>query len=204
MANRIGVAPKNSDILKEVPSNDLWFKTVESRLNIYSGSSDPTASDVPDGQWLLWRNTTTGAISLWSNYNGTVTSIGTIGPNIAVSGSITSSGGGIGYATGAGGTVTQLTNKTTGVTLNKLCGQITMAFGNLTSHATASFTFTNSFIAAGDLLILNHVSGGTAGAYAFNAQCTGGSALISINNLSSGGLNEQPVIGFAVIKAVTS
>jgi hypothetical protein len=33
---------------------------------------------------------------------------------------------GIGYATGAGGTVTQLTSRTTGVTLNKVAGQITL------------------------------------------------------------------------------
>lgn len=34
-----------------------------------------------------------------------------------------------GYSAGAGGTVTQLTNKTTAVTLNKLTGDITMATG---------------------------------------------------------------------------
>ncbi|NBS24587.1 MAG: hypothetical protein EBS78_11605 [Altererythrobacter sp.] len=38
----------------------------------------------------------------------------------------TSTSGGIGYGTGAGGTVTQATSKSTGVTLDKVCGEITM------------------------------------------------------------------------------
>jgi len=49
------------------------------------------------------------------------------GTSLAVTGAITSAGtAGIGYATGAGGTVTQATNKSTGVTLSKTCGVITM------------------------------------------------------------------------------
>jgi hypothetical protein len=34
----------------------------------------------------------------------------------------------VGYSTGTGGTVTQATDKSTGVTLNKRCGQITSQF----------------------------------------------------------------------------
>jgi hypothetical protein len=97
--------------------------------------------------------------------SGTNLALGAITPaSVAATGAVTSSGGGMGYATGAGGTVTQVTSKSTGVTLNKLCGQITMAASALAANTTASFTLTNSNLAAGDLLILNHVSGGTAGA----------------------------------------
>ena len=81
---------------------------------------------------------------------------------------------GIGYKAGAGGTVTQSTSKSTGVTLNKASGQITMNAASLAAGAIVSFTLTDSSIAAGDLLILNHVSGGTPGAYDLNAQCGAG------------------------------
>lgn len=80
---------------------------------------------------------------------------------VAATGSVTSSGAtaGVGYATGAGGTVTQGTSKSTGVTLSKVCGQITTHAANLASLAIVSFTLTNTAIAAGDVLVLNHISG---------------------------------------------
>ena len=109
-----------------------------------------------------------------------------------------------GYITGEGGTVTQATSKATGVTLNKKCGQITMHNASLAADTTVSFTLTNSTIAATDLLVLNHVSGGTAGAYLLNAQAAAGSASINVRNITAGSLGEAIVIGFAVIKAVTA
>ena len=109
-----------------------------------------------------------------------------------------------GYITGEGGTVTQATSKATGVTLNKKCGQITMHNASLAADTTVSFTLTNSTIAATDLLVLNHVSGGTAGAYLLNAQAAAGSASINVRNITAGALGEAIVIGFAVIKAVTA
>jgi hypothetical protein len=109
-----------------------------------------------------------------------------------------------GYITGEGGTVTQATSKATGVTLSKKCGQITMHNASLAADTTVSFTLTNSTIAATDLLVLNHVSGGTAGAYLLNAQAAAGSASINVRNITAGSLSEAIVIGFAVIKAVTA
>jgi hypothetical protein len=109
-----------------------------------------------------------------------------------------------GYITGEGGTVTQGTSKATAVTLSKKCGQITMHNASLAADTTVSFTLTNSTIAATDLLVLNHVSGGTAGAYLLNAQAGAGSASINVRNITAGSLGEAIVIGFAVIKAVTA
>lgn len=111
---------------------------------------------------------------------------------------------GIGYATGAGGSVVQATSKSTGVTLNKICGQITLNGALLATGTTVSFTLTNSCIAAGDILVFNHVSIGTFGAYNLNARAAAGSATIDVRNISGGGLSEAIVIAFAVIKAVTS
>lgn len=111
---------------------------------------------------------------------------------------------GMGYGTGAGGTVTQATSKSTGVTLNKVVGQITMHNASLAANTTVSFTLTNSAIAATDVLVLNHVSAGTAGAYTLNAQAASGSASINVRNVTAGALGEAIVIGFAVIKGATS
>jgi hypothetical protein len=107
-----------------------------------------------------------------------------------------------GYITGEGGAVTQATSKSTGVTLNKKCGQITMNAAALAANTTVSFTLTNSTIAATDVLVLNHVSGGTAGSYLLNAQAAAGSASINVRNITGGSLSQAIVIGFAVIKAV--
>jgi hypothetical protein len=106
-----------------------------------------------------------------------------------------------GYITGEGGTVAQSTSKSTAVTLNKRCGQITMNGAALAAATTVSFTLTNSTIAATDLLVLNHVSGGTAGSYLLNAQAAAGSASINVRNITAGSLSEAIVIGFAVVKA---
>ena len=107
-----------------------------------------------------------------------------------------------GYVTGEGGTVTQATSKATAVTLNKKCGQITMNAAALAAATTVTFVLTNSTIAATDLLVLNHVSGGTAGAYLLNAQAAAGSASVNVRNITAASLSEAIVISFAVIKAV--
>ena len=111
---------------------------------------------------------------------------------------------GIGYGAGAGGTVAQATSKATGVTLSKVSGQITMDAANLAANAIVSFTLTNTAIAAADILVMNHASGGTVGAYAFNAQCGAGSAVINVTNLTAGALAESVVIGFVLFKGITS
>lgn len=112
--------------------------------------------------------------------------------------------GKIGYLTGSGGTVTQATSKSTGVTLNTTNGQITMNNASLAGGAIVSFPLTNSKIESGDVLILNHISTGTFGAYNLNARSAAGSATIDVTNTSNGALSEAIVIAFAVIKAVTT
>ena len=112
--------------------------------------------------------------------------------------------GGIGYGTGAGALVVQATSKSTSVTISYVCGEITMNNASLAADTTVSFTMTNTTIAATDVLVLNHKSGGTAGAYTLNAQCGAGSAVINVRNVTTGSLAEAIVLQFVVIKAVTS
>jgi hypothetical protein len=107
--------------------------------------------------------------------------------------------GTLGYNTG--GTITQATSKSTGVTLNGASGRITLNAAALDTATTVSFTLTNTSITANDLLLLNHVSGGTAGAYTVNGQAGAGTASINVRNVTGGSLSEAIVIGFAVLKA---
>ena len=112
---------------------------------------------------------------------------------------------GLGFYTGAGGTVTQATSKATAFTLDKMCGQITTAADLLTHATVVSAVWTNSKIAATDVVIINHKSGGTVGAYTFNVSCGAGTATLYIrNNQTSGTLSEGLVLSFVVIKGVTA
>jgi hypothetical protein len=124
--------------------------------------------------------------------------------NTIITGKFTSSGGGLGYSTGAGGTVTQATSKSTGVTLNKLSGQITMNNASLAANGEKVFTLTNSFIEATDVVVVCLGSSVSAGRYMVGvATVSAGSCQILITNLSSVA-SEAPVINFAVIKAVNN
>lgn len=126
------------------------------------------------------------------------------GTSLAVTGAVTSSGAGIGYATGAGGTVTQITSRTTTVVLNKLCGNITMFSAAQAANAIVTFTLTNSFIAATDILLVQHISATNGGAWVFSTVCGAGSATISITNSTSASITSATPLRFILIKAVTS
>lgn len=109
----------------------------------------------------------------------------------------------MGYTASAQGAVTQLTSKSTAVTLNKSAGQITMNNAALASVTNVAFTLNNSLIGANDVLIVN-VAGGnaTAGTYnVFTSTLTTGSATIVLRNISGGSLSEAVVLNFAIIHA---
>lgn len=121
--------------------------------------------------------------------------------NVVVTG-----GGGLGYGTGSGGTVTQATSKSTAVTLNKPTGQITMNNAALGAGVVISFTLNNSLLTAADTMVL-HVNGGTANAANYQLFITNfatGSCAIAVKNTSAGSLSEALVINFAVIKGATA
>jgi len=113
--------------------------------------------------------------------------------------------GGVGYATGAGGAVTQATSKSTAVTLNTVSGRITMNNANLNAGAIAGFTFNNSALGAADSLILGLGTGGSAQSYnVWHDTQQAGSTVIYVKNINSIALAEAVTINFAIIKGVTS
>lgn len=106
----------------------------------------------------------------------------------------------IGYTADAQGTVTQATSKSTGVTLNKSAGRITMNGAALNANTAATFTLTNSLISVKDAIIVNVSGGGTAAAYTtYISSMTAGSADITLRNMTGGNLSEAVVINFAII-----
>lgn len=112
----------------------------------------------------------------------------------------------IGFITGAGGTVTQITDKSTGVTLNKPSGQITMSGAELSRNSGVTFTLTNSFIAATDVVIVNIASGATLGTYTVTVDAVAaGSCAIHLHNHTTGtDPAEAVVLNFVVIKGAHS
>lgn len=130
----------------------------------------------------------------------------TLGAGVALAGAaaITSSGGGIGYAAGAGGTVTQLSSRSTTVVLSKLSGTITMFSAAQAADAIVTFTLTNTFIAATDCLHVQHISATNGGAWTFSTVCSAGSATITVRNSSAASITEATPLQFVLLKAAVS
>lgn len=162
---------------------------------ISSGTNENLTVDAKGSGTITINGTATGAISLARNTSVTGT--------LAVSNSILTAHAtaGLGYATGAGGAVTQATSRATGVTVNKASGAITLvsAAGSATPF---SFTVTNSAVAATDTVIVSQKSGTDKYVVAVTAV---GAGSFQITAYTTGGTTtEQPVFNFAVLKAVAA
>ena len=114
---------------------------------------------------------------------------------------------GIGYTAGAGGTVTQDTDKSNPVTINKPCGKINTHTSALGAGARVAFVVNNSLAAINDVIVV-HVAGNTAGvASRYRADCTyvnAGLFYITLENFSGGSHSEVVEINFAIIKSAVS
>jgi len=114
---------------------------------------------------------------------------------------------GVGYAVGAGSSTTQITGKTTAFTCNTVTGQITFATGALAgSSTTSSAVWTNSAITSStDIVVFQHIAGGTIGSYQINASCTSSSsAVVFLTNTSSQSLTETPTFNFAILRGAVA
>lgn len=113
---------------------------------------------------------------------------------------------GIGYATGDGATITQSTNRSTGVTINAICGAITTDDTSLAAGAEATFVVTNSKVAAGDVVVICARSGQTAStSIPVVTAVADGSFSITLTNLHASTADTGAmIINFAVVKAVSS
>jgi hypothetical protein len=109
----------------------------------------------------------------------------------------------LGYTAAAQGAVTQATDKSTAVTLNKSAGRITMNAASLGATTNVSFTLNNSLISSNDTLILTISSGATIGAYnCWVNSLTAGTASITLRNTTGGALAEAVIINYSLIHCV--
>ena len=169
-------------------ANVQAFLAVPSSANLRAAMTDETGTGS-----LVFANTPTLVTPVIGAATGT---------SLTASGTIVSTGtAGIGYATGAGGTVTQGSSRTTGVTLNKTTGAITL-FSAAGSATAATFTVTNSTVAATDVIVLNQKSGTDLYDLMVTAVAAGS---FNITFRTTGGTTtEQPVFNFAVFKGVAA
>jgi hypothetical protein len=113
-----------------------------------------------------------------------------------------SAGKAIGYV--SGGAVTQLTSKSTGVTLNQPCGAITTHSASIPNAAEATFTVTCDVVAATDVVMVCVQSGASIGTYIASVSAvTAGSFDVTLSNVGSTA-SEALVLNYAVIKAAAS
>lgn len=185
--------------------------------NDFSGSTG--AFKLSTGHVTLEGVTSTGATGTGKFvFDGTPTLVTPVigaatGTSVALTGKITttSASTGIGYATGAGGAVTQITNRSTGVTMVPnpcTSGTITTTTSSLAAEAAAAFIVTDSAVAIGDVVVVSIQSGSNGGNTAVTVSTvTNGTftILVSNNNAAAGTAETGAIlINFAIIKAVSS
>jgi len=191
LANALDITESTNSYLKFTTTNSGEKVVISKDLDI----SGTTTAAAVTGTTITASTKFAGAID---GTVGATTPAAVTGTNVLATTTL-------GYKAGSGGTVTQATNKTTAVTLNKINGEIVMNAAALADDATAAFTLTNSTIAATDVVIVNVASVGTAGAYQVTVGAVAaGSCSISVLNVSGGSLSQAIKLNFAVIKAVAS
>ena len=146
----------------------------------------------------------TGVLSTARGGTGPWTTAGAIlvaqGPSSAPAWSSTPTA--FGYVAGAGGAVTQGTSRTTGVTSNTPTGAVTL-FSAAGSPTPATFTVTNSTIAATDVVVLSVKSGATNN-YSFNVSAVAAGSFNITFWAQSGTAVDAPVVNFVVLKGAAS
>lgn len=196
--------------------NTLGYASVRVGYSAANGSAT-TPSVVYAG------SATTG--TYWANpglgFSVAGTSVGTwVASGLSVVGNISATGSavftgagfkansastGIGYTTGAGGAVTQLTSRSTGVTLNTVTGAITGINTSLAATTAVTFTVTDSAVAATDKILVHLVSGGAVTTSYYCSAVTAGSFNITLYNENTVTADTTtPVMGFEVLKGTSN
>jgi hypothetical protein len=109
---------------------------------------------------------------------------------------------GIGYGTGAGGTVTQGTSRTTPVTINKICGSIVL-FTDAGVATYTSFVVNNTTVSINDTIIVTTI-GGSNNYFAYANKIVDVTSFTIHFVATSGTASDTPTINFSIIKSVTS
>lgn len=188
----------------------------QGRAYLYRNNNDfffynyaPTGLDGVTGDMVKW-NGTSWAQTILSTTASTSTTSGSLVTNggVGVSGDVNVGGyiktnSGLGFPTGvgAGGTVTQSTNKTTAVTINKPTGEIITHNQSLGAGAITAFLVNNSFCTGQDIVLMSVHNAPTMGAYSVNVNAGGGSFSVYLRNNTGGALSENVTLRYTIIKS---
>ena len=225
---RMFVCGQTGDDVNVYSLSTAWNISTATFLGVASVSGQeiaPTGIYVrPDGSKLYVVGTTNDTVYQYSvpsisfdltgplTLNGSATVAQDLVANGILSGQIVQATGSLGYPVGTGGAVTQLTSRTTGVTLNKITGAITLVAGSLGGHDADEFTLTNSTIEANDVVMLVIKSGVDAATRKYyqvhTVTVAAGSCVISVGNIDNATIpsagTESPVIQFVVLKGAVA
>lgn len=109
--------------------------------------------------------------------------------------------GPIGYGAGSGGSVSQASNKSTSVTLNKYTGVVVTNNAVLPAYSQVSFIVYNSFVSTNDIPVPAITGGASYGSYSVTvSDVQNGCFVLSLRNLTSSSLSEAVQIGFTILK----
>ena len=190
-------------------SNTYLQETVADQIQLVTGASQSGIFTSTGFQGAVGATTPAAGAFTTLGASSTSSLAAVTATTVAATSSIKSSSAtaGVGYATGAGGTVTQGTDKTTGVTLNKVCGEIVTHNASLNNATNVAFLVTNSTVAATDVVAVSLAASGahTDGAYQVWADAVAaGFFNVNIRNVSGGALGEAIAMNFVVIKGVAA
>lgn len=161
---------------------------------------DPNAKDrpllVPDSLYnaIATSGVLADEITEWAEQLVVNTGIVSTSPTLSV-----------GYDTGAGGAVTQITSASTGVTLSKPCGQITTVALTTAAAAEERFTVTNTLVDANDVICLSTTYNGAGTPGLSVCKVAAGAFDIVITNLhAANAFDAVMVINFVLLKSVAA
>jgi hypothetical protein len=212
--DRDGTIVDNTDLALKAPiASPTFTGTLTSPPLIVSGTGLPTGSSS-----TVIQNSGTGESRLWAlgpdaSTNGTLILLSARSDGTNSNGSIKLDTSGnflgisnvsvLGYGTGSGGTVGQLTSKSTGVTLSTPTGQITMNNAALSANTSVSFTWTNTLITAKDVVLWSQLAG-TDGAYTLTFKPAAGSCTVTLRNVTAGSLSEAFAFQFNIYRGAST
>jgi len=162
---------------------------------MFDASNTPARFDVASDDLFFWSN-------VGDNLSGDVYSL-TLAQlsNLVFAQGTSSALGSIGYITGSGGAVTQITSAATGVTLSKPTGRITTFALTTAAAAEEVFVVTNTLVAATDVVVVSTTYAGAGTPLVAVRAVAAGSFTVVITNLhASAALDALMILNFAVIK----
>lgn len=177
----------------EIQSNSYEYSS-NAHKYLYSGlGASRYTANFGNHNWYVAQPGTAGQPITWTN----AMSLDASGNLLLTSGT-----GALGYGTGAGGTVTQLTSKSTAITLNKPTGTITMNNSAIPAGSTSVFNFNCAILTVFDTIKFQIVSGySTYESYTIDSSMTNGNTVrVVVKNNTSESLSEQLVLNYIVIK----